>query len=90
MKITEAGIQSVLKGLEDLPTPVDSWEVKTGVDWADDPAVWVWAILKDDDVDFTKRSTLRSKVRSLIRSETDGVPWVYVMFRGQSEVEQST
>ena len=87
MGITAADIESTLGKLRDLPTPVSSWRVKTGLDWTDDPAVWVWAMLEDEDVDFGKRSDLREMVRNLIRTEIDADPWVYVMFRGATETE---
>ncbi len=46
-----ASIQSRLEGLQDLPTPVESWVVEEGLDWMDNPAVWVWALLDYDDAD---------------------------------------
>ena len=73
--------------LKELPTPVSSWHVETGRDWTDDPAVWVWAMLKDEEVEFAKRSRLRSMIRDLIDDMTDSSMLVYVRFRGASEVE---
>ncbi len=74
--------------LPDLPTPVSSWHVETGPDWTEDPAVWVWAMLKDDEVDFAKRSRLRSIIRGLVYDTVDPSLLVYVRFRGASEVER--
>ena len=79
-----------------LPTPVSSWQVETGLDSTEDPAVWVWAILQDDDVEFDKRYQLRSIIHDLVRSiirdlvkEVDPSSFVYIRFRGASEeVEQ--
>lgn len=46
-----ASIRSRLEGLQDLPTPVESWVVEEGLDWMDNPAVWVWALLDYDGAD---------------------------------------
>ena len=79
-------IEAVLRKLPELPTPVSSWHVEAGRDSTDDLAVWVWAMLKDDDVEFTKRSRLRSIIRDLVQEKTDSSILVYVRFRGASEV----
>lgn len=88
MGVTAATIESALGGLRDLPTPVSSWRVETGEDWANDPAVWVWAMLAEEDVDFEKRSLLRKMVRDLIRQELEARLWVYVRFRSAAEEER--
>ena len=83
--------------LTDLPTPVSEFQVRTGLDSIDDPAVWVYVILEKDDVDFETRTTLRKLVRDTIQAipdprcvgEEDTV-WVYVRFRTASEVAQLT
>ena len=87
MEITAATIESALKKLPDLPTPVSSWVIEVGPDATDDPAVWVWALLEREDVDFGTRSRLRDMVREAVRSETEGTHWAYVRFRGASETE---
>ncbi len=87
MDITASTIEAALRQLSELPTPVSNWHVKTGPDSTDDPAVWVWAMLKDDDVEFAKRSRLRSMIRDLVDEKTDSSMLVYVRFRGASEVE---
>ena len=87
MEITGAAVESALAKLKNLPTRVTSWLVKTGLDWADDPAVWVWAMLAEEDVDFERRSKLRGMVREQIRQEIGDGPFVYVMFRGDNETE---
>lgn len=89
MDITASDIEAALKReLRDLPTPVSWWEVETGVDWADDPAVRVWVYLTEEEVDFDTRSRLRDMVRNIVRGKTPA--WVYVYFRGASEVEQAS
>ena len=90
MDITANTIEAALRQLPELPTPVSSWHVETGSDSTDDPAVWVWAMLKDDDVEFAKRSRLRSIVRDLVQEKAGSSMLVYVRFRGASEVEQET
>ena len=78
-------IESKLGKLRNLPTPVSSWRVEAGPDATEDPAVWVWAMLEHEEVDFGTRSQLRNIVRDLVRRETDESCWVYVRFRGASE-----
>ena len=85
MEVTAAAIETALAGLEDLPTRVTEWQVETGPDATDDPAVWVWVMLEEDDVDFETRSRLRDIVRRRVRDETDDASWVYVRCRGASE-----
>ena len=87
MDIAASTIEAALRQLPELPTPVSGWHVETGSDSTDDPAVWVWAMLKDDDVEFAKRSRLRSIIRALVEEKTDPSILVYVRFRGASEVE---
>ena len=81
-------IETALQGLRDLPTPKSSWLVEAGPDSTDDTAVWVSALLMDDDVEFNKRSRLRSMIRNLVQEKTDSSMLVYVRFRGASEVAQ--
>ena len=87
MDKTASTIETALRQLPELPTPVSSWHVETGPDSTNDPAVWVWAMLTEDDVDFAKRSQLRSIIRDLVEERTDTSVLVYVRFRGASEVD---
>ena len=80
-------LEAALSQLSELPTPVSSWHVKTGLDSTDDPAVWVWAMLTEEEVEFAKRWQLRSIIRELVEEKTDSSVLVYVRFRGASEVE---
>jgi len=89
MDISASTLEAALRELPELPTPVSSWYVETGPDSTDDPAVWVWAMLQDDDVEFAKRSRLRSMIHDLVDEKTGSSMLVYVRFRGASEVEQS-
>ena len=90
MDITADTIEAKLRQLPELPTPVSSWHVETGTDSTDDPAVWVWAMLRDDEVEFAKRYRLRSMIRDLVHEMADSSLLVYIRFRGASEVEQET
>ena len=83
--VNATAIESELGKLRNLPTPVSSWRVEAGPDATEDPAVWVWAMLEHEEVDFGTRSQLRNIVRNLVRRETDESWWVYVRFRGASE-----
>ena len=85
MGATAEAIESALAELRELPAQVSSWQVETGPDATDDPAVWVWVMLEDEEVDFQTRSRLREMVRNQVRHETNDGSWVYVRFRGASE-----
>ncbi len=56
MDIAASTLEAVLRELPDLPTPVNSWHVEVGPDSTNYPAVYVWAMLTDDEVEFAKRS----------------------------------
>ncbi|MDE0113170.1 MAG: hypothetical protein OXN84_12940 [Albidovulum sp.] len=88
MDIVASTLEAALRELPELPTPVTNWHVETGRDSTDEPAVWVWAMLKDDHVEFAKRSRLRKIIRELVEEKTDPSFLVYIRFRGESEVEQ--
>lgn len=90
MDMTANAIEAALRRLPELPTPVSSWHVETGSDSTDYPAVWVWAMLREEDVEFAKRSRLRSIISDLVHEEAGSSMLVYVRFRGASEVEQGT
>ena len=85
MGATAETIESALDRLRELPARVCSWQVETGPDATDDPAVWVWVMLEDEGVDFQTRSQLREIVRGQIRQQTNDESWVYVRIRGASE-----
>lgn len=85
MEPSATAIESQLKGLQGLPTPVASWEVETGLDATDDPAIWVWAMLEEEEVDGETQEVLRDIIRKAVRRLAHDPPWVYVRFRGASE-----
>ena len=88
MDISAHNIEAALRKLPELPTPVSSWHVETGPDSTEDPAVWVWAMLTDDDVEFAKRSRLRSIISDVVHDTVGSSTLVYVRFRGASEMTQ--
>ena len=81
MSATTASILSSLGALSGLPTPVSSWRVEIGIDATDEPAVWVWAMLDEEEVDLDTGKRLRDAVRR----ETGDERWVYVRFRSASD-----
>jgi hypothetical protein len=81
--MTTADIESRLKELHGLPTPVRSWIVEMGLDSTDEPAVWVWIVLarEYDEVDRKARADLRELVRASVREWVGNeAHWVYVRF----------
>lgn len=86
MGATVEAIEAALARLPELPAKVSSWEVETGPDATDDPAVWVWVMLTDEGVDFQTRSRLREIVRDQVLHETNDGSWVYVRFRTASDL----
>lgn len=90
MDIDASAISNKLAQLDNLPTPVSSWLVETGIDSTDDPAVWVWAFLEQHGVEFAKRTRLRSLIREAVNELTGPAYWVYVYFPGAWERDQFT
>ncbi len=90
MVITANTIEAALRRLPELPTPISSRYVETGPDSTDDPAVCVWAILKDDEVNFAERSRLRSIIRVVDPVKAGSSMLVSVRFPGASEIEPET
>ena len=80
-------VEQALQNLTDLPVPVRRWDVKVGDDIAGEQAVWVWAILDDVDVTSDNCYDIRNSVREAVdQAMGDQPPWVYIRFRGTSEV----
>lgn len=74
-----ASIQSQLEQMPGLPALVQSWRVEEGINSMDDPAVWVWALTKQDIGDEA-RDRLKMIVREFV-SEVTGGWWAYVLVR---------
>ena len=80
-----ASIRTQLEELHNLPTPVRSWLAEGGVDATDDPAVWVWALIEQDDADPETLDRLKVIAREIVHHAT-GL-WAYVLIRGADEAE---
>ena len=72
---------------EPLPLPVRSWRIKTGLDWMDSPAIWVWAVLRHGDVRAREKRELREELRETVADRVweeveaiDDEFWVFVDF----------
>ena len=89
MEISAKSIEQALLTLPRLPTPVSEWQIETGPDSTNDPAVWVRAVLRDDDVDFDTRHLLRRMIRERVREKAGPEVLVYVRFPRASEMEQA-
>ncbi|MYG53913.1 MAG: hypothetical protein F4204_16640 [Rhodospirillaceae bacterium] len=88
MKTTATEIKAALDELPDLPAWVSGWQVETGLDWVDDPAVWVWVLLEDEEVEAAALDRLQEVIRDRVRLLTGPAVWAYVRFRGASEMAQ--
>ena len=89
MDINANSIKAELQKLTRLPTKVSSWDVETGRDSTNDPAVWVWAMLEEgENVEFDKRSRLRSIIRDRVHKKAGSSLFVYIRFRDADEAEQ--
>lgn len=82
-----ARIRTQLEKLQDLPTPVRSWLVEEGIDATDDPAVWVWALIEQEDADPETLDRLKVIAREMVHHAT-GL-WAYVLIRGADETEDA-
>lgn len=82
-------IREALEALPGLPVEVDSWQVETGGDWADDPAIWVWGILADPALDKTNLFALRKTIRDTVRDRAGDEISIYIRFRSTSELAQT-
>ena len=81
MPLDTAEIEKALSALPDIPPQIDSWEVESGHDWTDDPAVWVWALLRDENIDPAVQRSLRHTIRAAVLQRTGDEIAVYIRFR---------
>ena len=87
MEFADSAIRAALDELPPLPTDVSDWLVQTGTDSADEPAVWIWAVLRDDGADFDTLIAVRDVVLAHVREQCEVPLGVYVSFRSVSEVD---
>ncbi|MCY4055966.1 MAG: hypothetical protein OXF67_08955 [Cyanobacteria bacterium MAG CAR4_bin_6] len=86
-KHTSDMIKNAMGKLSDLPTPVGDWIIETGIDSTDEEAVWVWAMLKEDEdkIEFNKIEELESIITKQVKQIAGSDTTAYVRFRGVSE-----
>lgn len=63
-----------------------SWRVEEGVDATDDPAVWVWALIEQDDADPETLDRLKVIVREVVRHAAGLCAYVLIRGAGGAEV----
>lgn len=89
MQFANTEIRAALDELPPLPAEVSDWVVETGTDSADEPAVWVWAVLPEGNVDLDTRISIRDRVFDFIRQRSEIPVWVYVSFKAASEMDDA-
>ena len=100
MSVSEEKIDEALRELKkknpSLPLPLRSWRVETGLDWTDDPAIWVWVILRPGDAGAREKIGERAALQEIVIDRvwerikgTDDEPWIYVRF-DEDEAEPPT
>ncbi|MCY4547683.1 MAG: hypothetical protein OXC28_04890 [Defluviicoccus sp.] len=90
MQIDTAALEAALGRLSNLPAKIDAWRVETGTDWTDDPAIWIWGILNDANIDTDTHAALRAAILATVRQQTDPEIGVFIRFRATSEMAQAT
>lgn len=79
-----ATIRSTLEDLTGLPVPVHGWDIREGLDSTDDPAVWIWAVIDEDDFDGETSLQVTDAVQAAVRLAVPHL-WPYVSVRGRHE-----
>lgn len=88
MKFVDTDIRAALENLPPLPTDVSDWLVQTGTDSADEPAVWIWAVIPDETADFDALIEVRDLVLAHVREQSEIPLGVYVSFRTEGEMDE--
>ena len=89
MSISTRKVEEALTALRDPPVQIDSWHVETGNDWTDDPAIWIWGILDDRNINANAQLNLRKIIRDRVREIAGSDISVYIRFRAASEVRKT-
>ena len=84
MTADTATIRSTLESLTGLPVPIHGWDIREGLDSTDDPAVWVWAVIEEDDFNREVSLEITDTVHAAVRSAVPHL-WPYVSIRGLHE-----
>ena len=80
-----ASIRTQLAEFHDVPTPVRSWLVEEDIDATADPAVWVWALIEQEDTDPEALDLLKVIAREVVHHAT--ALWAHVLIGGADEAE---
>ncbi|MEB3232823.1 MAG: hypothetical protein VKJ64_17565 [Leptolyngbyaceae bacterium] len=89
---SSAAVEIAIEKLRtELPESVKRLHYELGFEAEGEPAVWLWVVFKDADIEtqwtLENRTEIRQQATQLFR-ET-GIPhWVYVRFRSESEDKQ--
>ena len=90
MILDETDIRAALEQLPPLPAAVSDWDVQTGTDSANEPAVWIWAVLRDENTEFDKliaiRDLILAHIRDPARKTNQNPVGVYVSFKTVDEL----
>lgn len=81
MANVEAALEELRTG--SLPMPLDEWRVETGLDWSDDPAIWVWLPIGGDGMDdseIDRLVALQDIVHERVKNAVDDDSLVYIRF----------
>ena len=89
-----ATIEAALRELraEPLPMPLDAWHLESGPDWAGEPAVWVWILLRETDSpdpDIDNLFELQNIVRERVKNLVDDDSFVYVRIGDVSDFKKA-
>lgn len=90
IELAASEIRSILNKLPPLPASVSHWIVQPGIDSADEPAVWIWAVLSDKKVDIDSNIAIRDLISDFIECHSEVPIRVYVSFKTTDETENSS
>ncbi len=91
MLLDKTKIRSALTTLPSLTAAVSDWKVRTGTDSADEPAVWILAVLPNDETDLDQLIEIRDHVLDHLRKTIDTLDsplGIYVSFRTVDELNE--
>lgn len=67
--------------------PIYEWRVESELDSVGEPALWVWAVYDDVEVDLEAARRAETEIRKRIADAGDD-RWVYVRFWTRAELEE--
>ncbi len=80
-----ATIRSALDDLAaSLPTRIYAWDITQGIDSTDDHAVWIRAVIDEEDFNRETSLSITDAARDAVRSAAPDL-WPYVTIRGLHE-----